>query len=352
MKRLIPVVVLVLTASAAGAQLHQDVFPGESGDALLQHLESAYKPATVLSYADARRKMFGEIDNVNDSIHGVYSDDVIYINPQADPKDDAFSKGFNTEHTYPQSKGATGNAKSDLHHLFPTRIDVNGARGHLPFAEIPDPNTDEWFYKSTVLYSIPASNIDAYSELDENVAFEPREAQKGNVARAMMYFYTMYHAQADAADPDYFDQMIPTLCAWHIEDAVDQREWDRTWAIANYEDGKPNPFVLDCTLALRTYCADQNYTCNPNGTQSAGDIRLYGAFPNPAAGRFKIRFALAHYSARVAVHLTDIYGREVRHVSVPGMAGPHEVWFDLPPGIYFYIVRSGRALRTGRVQVF
>ena len=40
---------------------------------------------------------------------------------------------MNTEHTWPQSKGATGAAKSDLHHLFPTDSKANSIRGNHPF---------------------------------------------------------------------------------------------------------------------------------------------------------------------------------------------------------------------------
>ena len=40
---------------------------------------------------------------------------------------------------------------------------------------------------------------------------------------------------------------------WHYEDMVDISEYDRTFVIAQYQDDKPNPFVLDSTLARRIW---------------------------------------------------------------------------------------------------
>ena len=265
MKNIFVLVFILFFAQAGQSQIHQDVLTGEQGSTLLDHLENNYKPSSVLSYGAARNKMFGEIDNVNDSIYCVYTNYRVYLNPNnTDFKGQAYDKGFNTEHTFPQSQGATGNAKSDLHHLFPTLIDVNGDRGHLPFADIDDNLTDTWYWGTSESSNVPNQNIDEYSELDKNDYFEPREAHKGNVARAMMYFYTMYHAQADQS---YFQGMIPTLCAWHYQDVVDQKEWDRTWAIAEIQSNKPNPFVLDCTLMERSYCSGMGYHCNPDAVE-------------------------------------------------------------------------------------
>ena len=243
----------------AKAQFDNEVvFPGMEGEALLEEVINAYKPLTVLTYGQSRDTLFSNILAKNDSLECVYTGHKLYLDPNEDPTVfvymDGIDDGINTEHTYPRSKGAeNGNARSDMHHLFPTRIRVNSDRGNLPFGEIPDENTNKWYYKNQTIGSIPSQNIDLYSE-GVGTSFEPKEAHKGNVARAMFYFYTMYKDQADAADPDFFPAQISTLCAWHFLDPVDELEWNSTMKIANYQDGKPNPFVLDCTLAGRTYC--------------------------------------------------------------------------------------------------
>lgn len=237
---------------------HLDVFPGENGATLINHLFTDYKPATVLNYTDARYKMYKEIYNIKDSVSCVYSHHTLYLDPTYSNPIDYLSKsgsanGINCEHTFPQSKGAeTGNAKSDMHHLFPSRAAVNEARLNYPYADIVDTKTKSWYYRSSEISSIPKQLIDEYSESISGY-FEPREDHKGNVARAIFYFFTMYEIQADRA---FFEEMRPTLCQWHLKDPVDSLEWYRTYKIATYQDQKPNPFVLDCSLPKRCYCSD------------------------------------------------------------------------------------------------
>ena len=47
---------------------------------------------------------------------------------------------------------------------------------------------------------------------------------------------------------------------WHYYDEADEMETDRTWKIADYQDGLPNPFVLDSTLARRIWYPQSNLT--------------------------------------------------------------------------------------------
>ena len=196
---------LGILAPVAGAQ-GPPIFPDLEGQDLLDALVDAYKPHQWLSYADARDELYDNIDKYADSLSGVYSGYTIYMDPTEDPSTWAFDHGINCEHTWPQSKGAEEEpARSDMHHLYPTRANVNSARGNMPFGENPDELTDSWWRLDYDLHFIPDSHIDEYSEKRNNHVFEPREDHKGNVARSMFYFYTMYKDEADAADPNFFD---------------------------------------------------------------------------------------------------------------------------------------------------
>jgi endonuclease I len=176
------------------------------------------------------------------------------MDPTQDPNTWAYNNGIDTEHTWPQSKGAMGQARSDMHHLYPTRREVNSSRGSDPFAEIPDAETDRWFRKNQMLTSIPTSNIDEYSEKDDIASlFESREDHKGNVARAMFYFYTMYKQEANSADPTFFPLQKDILYDWHRTDPVDSLESARTSLIATYQEGIKNPFIIDSSLVRRAY---------------------------------------------------------------------------------------------------
>ncbi len=334
---------------------HQDVLSTESGDILLQHLKEQYKPSKVLDYGAARNKMYGEFDNKNGKIKCVYTGFEISVDPNgSSPKGEAFNKGINTEHSFPQSKGATGNAKSDIHHLFPTRIDVNGDRGHLPFKDINDSTTDNWYRLDYFGHSIPNSNIDEYSELDDKKFFEPREDHKGNVARAMMYFYTMYQNQADQSDNGYFQRMIPTLCAWHFQDAVDPAEWKRTWEISKVQDGKPNPFVLDCTLATRSYCSNIDTKCI-TANDDISTIKLFGVVPNPAYEFTTIRFTINQSVKKGNLKIYNNLGQLIEETSISNLyQGPNETQIDVSDfenGFYIFVLEIDGEKISGKISV-
>ncbi len=262
----------------------ESIFPNLTGQQLIDSLRAYYKPAHVLSYDDARDKMFGEIDNYNDSVRCVYSGYTIYIDPNADPSTDAYNKDMNTEHTWPQSMGAgDGNAKSDLQHLFPCRAEVNSSRGNDPYADIDDQDTDKWWRDDYYLTTIPTSHIDEYSEKDNDGYFEPREDHKGNAARAIFYIYTMYKEQLDTT---FFYIQKETLRRWHNQDPPDAREYEREDRIAPYQDGKKNPFILDTTLVRRAYFENSSDTTGGGGGSASaqpGDIVITEIMQNPDA---------------------------------------------------------------------
>ncbi|CAN1212558.1 Endonuclease I [Tumidithrix helvetica PCC 7403] len=228
------------------------IFPSLTREELLKKLALEFAPKKTLSYRAAREAIFSDIDNKSNTIEDVYSGYKIQLDEPIPPVDEAREEGINTEHTYPQSKGANGKAKSDIHHLFPTWDRANSLRDNDPFGDIPDDKTKRWLLKGSESSQIPTSSINEYSESDLNV-FEPREDHKGNAARAVFYFYTLYKSQADSEDPNFFQKQQKTLCEWHQQDPVDTAELSRSHAIVEYQ-GNENPFVLDKTLASRTYC--------------------------------------------------------------------------------------------------
>ena len=280
------------------AQYHTAVLEGQSGATLKTNLINNYKPLFLPDYSTARNNMFNYIYKENDSVECVYTGLKKYLpttsNPTAFLYDNGSNDGLNTEHTYPQSKTTAEAGKSDLHHIFPTRSLVNSNRGSLPFGDIAPNSVDKWYFENQVLSSAPPSNVlEWYSKINNNQFFEPREVHKGNVERAMFYYYTMYQNNADGADPNFFNNQKSTLCAWHLDDPVDSLEWLRNDRIAIYQSFKKNPFVLDCTLPERCgYCSQ---ICNPpNAVQSLASIGVseWAIFPNPANELLTITLSL------------------------------------------------------------
>jgi len=220
---------------------------------LFNYLIENYKTNSTLSYNNARDVMYSIIDLQQDNtLKGIYTNYTITIDPSQDPRPQTNALNMNCEHSWPQSMGASGSPqKSDLHHLYPTRGNVNSSRGNKPFGEIDDDQTDKWWRLDYYSNNIPNQFIDEYSEVDnDNEKFEPREDVKGNIARSMFYFYTIYN---NVANQNFFDQQKDVLFEWHKLDPVDEVELTRTNAIANYQNDIPNPFVIDSTLIRRIW---------------------------------------------------------------------------------------------------
>ena len=239
----------------------QSIHPGKTGQALITALQADYTPSQTLGYDVARDEMYRYLDTRDGVLIGVYGGYSVDIPAGQDPSSTAYQSGsgISAEHTWPQSKGS-GNEpqKSDMHHLFPVKQTINSARSNRPYSNIVDSNTDTWYIDASSQSSIPASNIDGYSENDGSFPsnanyssrFEPREVHKGNAARAVFYYYVIYNSTI--SDPNFFEAQKDVLLQWHEQDAVDQNEYDRSQWIAE-QQGTNNPFVLDTTLVRRAF---------------------------------------------------------------------------------------------------
>lgn len=234
----------------------QTIEPNKMGAELITYLQDNYSPIGTIGYGPARDVLYSEIDNVGLDLFGIYTNFKVTLDPNEDPSVSAFmnGQGLNAEHVYPQSKGAGDEPqRSDMHNIFPSKVNVNEVRAACAYADIEDNDTDTWYYLDMISNNIPSNDINSYSEKDaEDCWFEPREEVKGNIARAMFYFYTIYQNQANAADPNYFDLQKATLLQWHLDDPVDDIEEQRNDLIEGAQ-GNKNPFIIDETLAERAY---------------------------------------------------------------------------------------------------
>ncbi len=160
--------------------------------------------------------MYGYIDNFDGLIECVYTrftqdgGYVTYPNP------------INAEHIVPQSFfGGTEPMKSDIYILKPCHGNANSSRGNYPYGEVNDAQA-QWYGVIDNTYTSQGnmpSNHELWSERSNNV-WEPREDQKGNIARSIFYFYTMYSETvgdiSEIGNPE-------TLYQWHLDDPVDAR---------------------------------------------------------------------------------------------------------------------------------
>ena len=201
-----------------------------------------------LGYNTARSRMYGNCDNINNTVSCIYGGFTQShpFNSSATSISLANGHIINAEHTVPQSFFGGGDAPmvSDMCHLFPSYDTWNSDRGNSPFSEIPDAQTTKWeILTNTPLTTIPSSNIDGYSEFKSGT-YEPREIQKGNTARAIFYFYTVYETIMNNTygRPITDVGSLQTLYNWHIQDPVTQADIDRNNCIKSYQ-GNGNPYI-------------------------------------------------------------------------------------------------------------
>lgn len=253
-----------LIGTGVSSAQNQSIGGDLTGEPLLEFLRSNYTPDGTLGYNTARDSMYTILDNREGRVIGVYTYFEMPVDPNSStPRADAFDNGngINAEHLWPQSLGAGSEpAKSDLHHLRSSETRANQDRGNLRFGSIPDNEVDRWYNKVSreetgLIFTTtapPVDERDQWSKVKLNDRFESKLDTKGDIARSMFYFYTIYHDEADAADSGFFTSMDEALLEWHDIDEVDQAEVLRTETISGWQ-GNVNPFVMDTTLIRRAY---------------------------------------------------------------------------------------------------
>jgi deoxyribonuclease-1 len=141
----------------------------------------------TLSYDQARQNLFGKIylerDNKGFFINDVYCYD--QVRNGVGPKKIPNHAVINVEHSWPQSRFSShaplGVQKTDLHHLFPADSKANSKRANHIFGEVivgVDPTDD--CQESKIGY------------IENTIAFMPPAEIRGDIARALFYFYVRY----------------------------------------------------------------------------------------------------------------------------------------------------------------
>jgi hypothetical protein len=188
-----------------------DSLKGLRDEALKEKLREAMSVNWPIGYQTAQDVIFTKVHNFDGTVECVYTGRKIQTDCEPNAND------MNIEHTWPQSQGAVGIAKSDLHHLFPTDSKANNMRGSYPFGKV---SHEKW--------AQGGSKFDGKQ-------FEVRDQQKGNTARAKFYFSIRY----DKAIPPAEEK---TLREWAAADPVDDAERARNDHVENLQHNR-NLFV-------------------------------------------------------------------------------------------------------------
>ncbi len=206
---------------------------GKEGQALKTALHDIISNHKQLAYSevwDALRETDEDPNNVNNVI-------LFYSNESRSKDRNGGNVGdWNREHVWAQSHGNFGTTKgpgTDIHHLRPTDVQVNSARGNLDFDNGGSAvkGCDGCFKKSN--------------------SWEPPDRVKGDVARMLFYMATRYEA-GDRVDLELNEKLnngstpyhgkLSVLLEWHELDPVDEFERNRNEVIFKWQ-GNRNPFI-------------------------------------------------------------------------------------------------------------
>ncbi|MGB1031746.1 MAG: endonuclease [Flavobacteriales bacterium] len=190
---------------------------------------------TDLGYNGARSQMYGFVDASGGQI------ECIYTGFQQSSGFVTFPDPINAEHLVPQSfYGSVSPMRSDIHSIRPSHGSPNSARGNRPYGEV----SGSFNYYGIdgggnyIATSTPPANPDDFSK-GNLLEWEPREDKKGDVARQVFYFYTMYPTQAGNIS-GIGD--LNELYQWHLDDPADATEMLRNDRIESVQ-GNRNPYV-------------------------------------------------------------------------------------------------------------
>lgn len=206
---------------------YDSITPGLTGDALRQALTARVSGHTIISYSNAQYTLDdADADpNISGNILTVY--DRISVSGTWDA-----GSTWNKEHIWPQSSyDEKGPMVSDLHHLRGAIPRTNGDRSNNYFNIIDGHNLGTW--------------------LLGNNRFFPGDADKGDVARMLMYMAVRYYAENLRLVKDDFGTTarnarligdIDILLTWHQQDPVDAFEINRNNVIYGVQNNR-NPFI-------------------------------------------------------------------------------------------------------------
>ena len=166
--------------------------------AFRKELQQKYQDHIIYDYYTSRSFLYSYPDCSNNKLSLLYTyeyfDFECHLNKIPD------SKLVNAEHIVPQSffksLPEAGSMVADLHHIYASGAKVNNARGNMPFTEINPAieHCSKWCLANECSKNISelSGNYSDFSCVYKS-KFVPIPESRGKVARAVLYFFTIYH---------------------------------------------------------------------------------------------------------------------------------------------------------------
>ena len=329
-----------------------------SSTSFLTNLHNLINPHTSLFYSNYANTMINLFE-ARDTANGQKFVECVYSSYRAvyTPPFDWTATDFSREHSYCHSWMPTFPADNpekpeynDQHHLFPTKfIDVNEERSNYPLGEVVTVQNTFMSAKSG-------------QDISGRKVYEPRNAQKGNSARAIMYAAACYNTvsgnnwklknpiSTTAPNIILYGQDQNLLKKWHFQDLPDSYEISRNDFIDSLQ-GNRNPFVDSVRYACYIDFSDMSYIPAPTYTtginspcyvavgikENVATHFEYVLAPNPTSNEFYLMID-AKVAEKFNLDIMDVTGRNVYKRDVDVINGFNNVVVNdlkLNSGVYF-----------------
>ena len=233
--------------------------------------------------------------------------------------------GWNREHVWAKSRGDFGNIApegTDIHNLRACNINLNSTRNNYSFDNC-DTNCSQSFGN---YYSGSAR------------VFEPRDQDKGDVARIIFYMEVRYEGDNGEEDLEMTNNILfynneprhgvrSTLLEWHELDPVDDFERNRNDVIYSYQVNR-NPFIDHPELVDYIWGDQQQVAWNSSLSNPTVQTNLELFIPNP------VQTSYVDIPPSINANTIALYNVQGKQMSnLPGTAG--RIKMPITSGIYF-----------------
>ena len=223
---------------------YYDTAEGLTGTSLKSALHNIIDAHTDFGYDNAKVQIFQYIHVRSNYTYCIYSGE------KADKTGYPSNDDINCEHLWPQSYGCDSSPmRSDMHHLMPSRMQINSSRSNYPFGWVGAGTTYQNY--NDQLYE---DDWVGTSETTITTGWcEPRDEVKGDIARALFYMDVRYNGDPageldlklaeSGSSGNYQMAKLSVLIEWNNLDPPSPHEMWANDKIYNDLQGNRNPFI-------------------------------------------------------------------------------------------------------------
>ena len=235
--------------------------------------------------------------------------------------------GWNREHVWAKSRGDFGTEigeGTDVHNLRASNVQVNSTRTNYSF-------------DNCTLNSCEVTYGNSYSSTA--LVFEPRDEDKGDVARIIFYMDVRYEGDSGELDLEMTENILSvtsklprhgvrsTLLEWHEMDPVDDFERNRNDVIYSYQ-GNRNPFIDHPELVDYIWGDQQQAAWNSSLSNPTAQTNFKLFIPNPVQTSY-IDIPPSINANTIALY--NVQGKQISHFPIKA----ERIKMPVTSGIYF-----------------